>query len=209
MLAFRLLTPLHLCNAYDMAVVAMNKLHERYSMFNKLTFLAATATIALSANAFAADEHGEVKSKVEYKKDGGYESTMSSDGVNAAGAKLTSDRTVDVDVDSKGRVDKKVNVESTTDPKGLMNKKHTDAETKIEEKENGGYKQTTTRTHTDADGTNTTYETITDVDIDNKGNVKSTATTKKTVDPKGLMNEKTTKTTTKTVNGKVVEEKTK
>ena len=169
------------------------------------TLLALTAAMGLATAAHAADESAQVKSKVEYKKDGGYESSRTAESTSAAGTTHKSESNVDVDVDSAGRVEKTVSTEATTDPKGLMNKKDNMSETHIEEKARGGYKQTTTRKFTDADGTNVTYKTVTDVDVDNNGKVTSTATTEKTVDPKGLMNEKTTTSKTKMVNGKVVE----
>lgn len=174
-------------------------------MKNILTTLITTAAVGLAASAFAADESAQVKSTMDRKDNGGYESTVKSKEVTAGGVAKTAETKVDVDVDSKGNVDRKVTSETTADPKGLMNKKTDTSETKIDEKENGGYKQTTIRRHKDADGTNTTYKTVTDVTVDSDGNVTSTATTEKTVDPKGLMNEKTTKTKTKTVNGKVTE----
>ena len=175
-------------------------------MKNITAILVATAAMGLATSAYAADESAQAKSKVEYKKNGGYESTRSADHTTAGGTTHTSESNVSVDVDSQGRIDKEVKSESVTDPKGLMNKKKDTSETEIEEKARGGYKQTTTRKHTDAEGTNTTYKTVTDVDVDADGNVTSTATTEKTVDPKGLMNETTSKSKTKTVNGQVVEQ---
>lgn len=178
-------------------------------MKNMLSVVIATASIGLATSAFAADESAETKSTLDYKKNGGYESKVTSKEVNQSGTSKNTESKVNVDVDSKGNVDKTVSDETTTDPKGLMNKKTDTSETQIEDKANGGYRQTTTRHHTDAEGTNTTYKTVTDVTVDDDGNVTSTATTEKTVDPKGLMNEKTTTSKTKTVNGKVVESKKK
>lgn len=178
-------------------------------MKKSLAMLLATAAVGLAMPAFAADESAQVKSKVDYKKDGGYESSRTAEKTTANGTALKSESNVDVDVDSKGRVDKTVKVENSTDPKGLMNAKKDKAETHIEDKARGGYKQTTTRKSTDNNGTDVTYKTTTDVDVDSSGNVTTTATTEKTTDPKGLLNEKTTSTKTKTVNGKVVEEKNK
>jgi hypothetical protein len=168
------------------------------------TLLATTAMLSLASGAFAADESSQVKSKVDYKKDGGYESTRTTEQTTAAGTEKTSKTKVDVDVDANGNVDKTVKKETVNDPKGMMNKTEENSETRIEEKDNGGYKQTTTRKHKDANGTSTTYKTVTDVNVNAAGNVTSTATTEKTVDPKGLMNETTTKSKTKAVNGKTV-----
>jgi hypothetical protein len=173
-------------------------------MKKTLVMLMATTAFGLASSAYAADE---VKSKIEYKKDGGYESTRSAERTTASGATVSSESKVDVDVDNKGRIDKTVKVENATNPKGLLNEKKDEAETKIEEKARGGYKQVTTRKALNADGTDVTYKTTTNVDIDDKGNVTTTATTEKTVNPKGLMNEKTTTTKTKSVNGQVIEKK--
>lgn len=170
-----------------------------------LLTLAATAAVSLASSAYA--EEAQVKSKVEYKKDGGYESSRTMEQTTPSGTAVTSDSKVDVSVDSKGRVDKTVKTEAGSDAKGLMNRKKDKSETHIEEKARGGYKQTTTRVHADANGTDTTYKTTTDVDVDDSGNVTTTATTEKTVDPKGLLNEKTSTSKVKTVNGRVVEEK--
>ena len=178
-------------------------------MKTMFALLATTAALGLAASSYAADKSAQDKSKVEYKKDGGYESTRSSEHTNTSGTAYTSESKVDVDVDSQGRVDKTVKTESTTDPKGLLNKKDSTSETQIEEKARGGFKQTTTRKHTDAEGTNTTYKTVTDVDVDSDGKATSTATTEKTVNPKGLLNETSTKSKTKAVNGRVVEKTTK
>lgn len=178
-------------------------------MKNIIAVLAITAATALPCATFAADETSESKAKVEYETDGGYESSRSSEHTTPSGTTHSSESTVDVDVDSAGRVDKTVKTETVTDPKGLMNRKKDVSETEIEEKAYGGYKQTTTRKHKDAAGTDTTFKTVTDVDVDSTGNVTTTATTEKTVDPKGLFNKTTTESKTKTVNGRVVEKNKK
>ncbi len=176
-------------------------------MKNIFALLSATTMLTMGTGAFAADESAKSTSKVDYKKNGGYESTRSSEQTTSDGTAHSSENKVDVDVDSKGNIDKTVKSTSSTDPKGMMNKKKDTSETEIEEKSNGGYKQTTTRNQTDADGTDITYKTTTNVDVDDKGNVVTTATTEKTVDPKGLMNKTKTTSKTKTVNGQVVEKK--
>lgn len=178
-------------------------------MKNMFAILVATTAVGLATSSYAADESAQDKSKVEYKKDGGYESTKSTEHTTTGGTTHSTETKVDVDVDRQGRVDKTSKTESTTDPKGLMNKKDDTSETQIEEKARGGYKQTTTRKHTDAEGTNTTYKTVTDVDVDGNGKITTTATTEKTVDPKGLMNKTSTESKTKAVNGRVVDKTTK
>ena len=175
-------------------------------MKNLIALLAATTAVSLASGAYA-DESSSTKANVDYKKNGGYESSRSAQSTDSSGTTVSSDSKVDVDVDSKGHVKRTVKSSTTTDPKGLMNKKSEDGKTVFEEKNNGGYKQTTTRSYTDREGTNVTYKTVTDVDVDNDGNVTTTAKTEKTVDPKGMMNSKTTTSTTKSVNGQVVEQK--
>lgn len=172
-----------------------------------LAVLAATTAMTLAAPSFAISESSDGKTKVDYKSNGGYEATRSAEQTSTDGTTTKSNADVDVDIDSKGKTSKTVKAETSTDPKGLGNKKADIAKTTYEDKDRGGYKQTTTRNHTDANGTSTTYVTTTDVDVDKDGNVTSTAKTEKTVDPKGLLNKKTTTSKTKAVNGKVVEEK--
>ena len=176
-------------------------------MKRMIAVLAATTALTLAAPVFAASESTDGSTKIDYKSNGGYEATRSAEQTSTSGTTTKSNADVDVDVDSKGRTSKTVKAESSTDPKGLGNKKDDLAKTTYEDKDRGGYKQTTTRKHKDAAGTNTTYTTTTDVDVDTDGNVTTTAKTEKTVDPKGLMNAKSTTTKTKTVNGKVVDQK--
>lgn len=178
-------------------------------MKNIFGLLATTATLALATSAFAANEAAENKSSVEYKKDGGYEAKAASEKVNAAGTKTATESKVDVDVKNDGRVSKTTKTETTTDAKGLMNEKKDVQKTKLEEKKDGGYKETATSTHTDAEGTNVKAKATTEVDVNAAGDVTKTQKVEKTVDPKGLMNKETTTTTTKEVNGNVVEKKTK
>jgi hypothetical protein len=178
------------------------------NMKNLYTILAATAALSTATVAYA-DEEAQVKSTVEMKDNGGYESNVKSEEVTSAGTAKSTEKQVDIDVNSNGLVDKNIKIVKKNDPKGLMNGKKDVSETEIEEKEYGGYKQTTTRKITDANGTNTFYKTITDVSVDTNGNVTSTATTEKTTDPKGWFNKTTVKSTEKTVNGKVIEKSKK
>jgi len=176
-------------------------------MKTTLALLSATAVLALSGASLAADETVKGESKVEYKEDGGYESTRSSKHVTPEGTTHATETEVDVDVDSSGRASKTVKTEAVTDPKGLMNKKKDTSKTEIEEKPRGGYVQTTLSKHTEADGTDVTIKTVTDVDVDTSGNITTTAKSERVVDPKGWLNETKTTSTTKTVNGRVVEQK--
>ena len=156
-------------------------------MKNIFVLLAATSAISLATSAYASEE------------------TTKTSATSADGTTHTSDSTVKVDVDSKGRIDKTVTTDSSTDAKGVMNKKQDSSETQIEEKARGGYTQTTTNKHTDANGTDLTMKTMTNVDVDTDGKITTTATTEKTTDPKGLMNKEVSTTKSKSVNGKVIE----
>jgi hypothetical protein len=177
---------------------------------NKLfAILAATTILASTVPAFAVEESQESKTKTEYKKDGGYDSTTTSSSTNTNGTANTAQSSTNVSVDSKGYVEKTTKSENTSDPKGLMNKEKDTSETTLDEKPRGGYKQVTMRKHLDANGTNIVYTTTTDVDVDANGNVTTTALTEKTVNPKGLMNETTTKTRSKSINGKMIEDSKK
>lgn len=172
-----------------------------------LAALAASASMGLAISAYA--EEASEKSNTKYHDNGGYETTSSSQKTNAAGTTSSTNSSVNVDVDSKGNVSREAKSETTTDPEGLMNKKTDNAESEIEEKPRGGYKQTTTRSHKDADGTNVYFKTVTDVDVDSSGNVTTTAKTEKTVDPKGFFNKTTSTSTTKSVNGRIVKSDSK
>jgi opacity protein-like surface antigen len=171
-----------------------------------LAMLAATAAVGLASSAYAADEATEAKSKVEYKDDGGYDAKRSSKHTTPEGTTHKHESKVDVDVDSKGQVSKEVKNKVSTDPKGPLNKKTDVVKTDVEEKDSGGYKQKTTRKHTDAEGTNVTSKVKTDVEVDAEGNVIENTKTESTVDPKGLLNKTTTTNKTKAVNGQIVEQ---
>lgn len=176
-------------------------------MNSKISLLAATAAVALASASFAAEE--KANSRVEYKNNGGYEATRSVENTGTNGTTVSSQSKVDVDVDSKGNVTRSVSTKNTTDPKGMLNTQADNGKTVFEEKSNGGYKQTTERAHTDQQGTDIKLTTVTDVDIDKKGNVITTAKTEKTVDPSGLFNSRTETSTSRSVNGVVVEQKKK
>ena len=170
--------------------------------------LITTAAVSLSATSYA-EESSESKATLEHKKGGGYDATQTSEQTGPGGTKRVNESETDVSVNSKGQISKTTTTESSTDPKGVMNKSKEITKTEIVEKDRGGYKQVTTSRHTDADGTNVILVTTTELEVDDKGNVTTTAQTEKTVDPKGFMNKKTTSTMSKVVNGKVVEERKK
>ncbi|MDE3060518.1 MAG: hypothetical protein KGJ06_05855, partial [Pseudomonadota bacterium] len=164
------------------------------------------SAVMLTATAALADESATSESKTEYKNNGGYESTSSSEETTPEGTSKTSKTTVDVDVDRNGLASKDIKTKTTTDPEGLFNKKTSSSEDRTKQKANGGYTRTTTHEKTDAAGTNISSKTKTDVDVDAGGNTVATTKSQQTVDPKGLMNKHTTTSETKSVNGTVVEE---
>lgn len=176
-------------------------------MKNLVMILASTAAVGLASSAFAANATAENKSSVEYKKNGGYEATATSEHTTAKGTAHEASEKVDVDVDSKGLRKETVKADSSTDPKGLLNAKKDTTKASYKDKDNGGYKQTKTDRHSDAAGTDTKVETTTDVDVDANNNATAVVKTEKTVDPKGLLNKKTTTNKAKAVNGVVVEQK--
>jgi hypothetical protein len=178
-------------------------------MKHVLSALLASSAMSFAVGAYAADASSEVKATVDHKKNGGYEAKESVSTTTGVGTDVKATRSVDVDVDSKGRVDKKVKVEKATDPKGLMNAKKSAIESEYEEKSDGGYEKKTTESSTDHEGSDVTAKSSTDVDVDSDGNVTSTSKVKKTVDPKGLLNSQTRTTTVKKVNGTVVEKEVK
>jgi hypothetical protein len=81
-----------------------------------------------------------------------------------------------------------------------------DTETKMERKDDGGYKAETTSKSEDSAGTASKSEKKVELDVDSKGNTEKTVTTEDSTDPKGLFNKKktTTKDTVKHKNGKTV-----
>jgi len=165
----------------------------------KYTFaiLATTAAVSIAASAHAADESAKSKADIDYKDNGGYEATLSSENKNADGTAHTAKVTEDVDINDDGTGSRTTEKVTTTDPKGLMNKSKNTAKVEVEQKDNGGYEKTATTKATDSNGTNVVNEVKTDVDVNDDGSVSSETTTKKTVDPKGLFNKTTTESKSK------------
>ena len=176
-------------------------------MKNVLAVLVATTTLGFTTSVFAADTSAEVKTKVDHKDNGGYESTSVSKETNDEGTNRKSKTTVDVDVDNDGTVSKTVESKTTTDPKGLLNSKKDVVKSEIEEKERGGYERTVKHDHVDNEGTNVSSETKTDVEVDADGKVTKTIESEKKTDPEGLLNSTKTTVKTKVVNGQVIEHK--
>lgn len=174
-------------------------------MKSVLPVFASIIAVSFGTFAFAAEEQGKAEGSFEYKKNGGFESSVTSEGTDESGVKTKSETTVDVDVDRKGNVNRNISSEMTTDPKGLLNKKKESSEVELKEKAGGGYEMESTNEVKDRAGTNITEEKKVDVTVDKKGNVKETVKTSKEVDPEGLGNSTTVTEETTKVNGRVVE----
>jgi len=177
----------------------------------KLSALMITAAFVGFASAgYAADDSTTTQGSVDYKKNGGYDASRSSEQTLPDGSKKTSETTINKDVDSNGLATKKVTTETKVTPpgtvNGLLNQKKDVSTSEVKEKDRGGSDRTDTQKHTDPNGTNVTVKTSVNKDVDKNGNVTETVKSQQTVDPQGLMNAKTTETKTKTVNGAVVEE---
>lgn len=90
---------------------------------------AALLTIGLTAPAFADDTTIKAKSETTIKKDedGSYKKkqTNSEKVTDSAGTTTTSETKVKVESDADGDAKKEVTTETTSDPKGLMNKTKT------------------------------------------------------------------------------------
>ena len=86
------------------------------------------ALLALGATPAAANENvkaeSQSKTTVEKDADGHYsrKQTSSSESTDAQGTTTQSEINVKVDTDADGNAQRKVTTESSTDPKGLMNK---------------------------------------------------------------------------------------
>ncbi len=152
-------------------------------------------------NAFAAEKE---KAEIQYMKNGGYKAVVKEEDVTPAG---TLEKTVTgtvIDVENNGTETRQYYKNQVRDPKGMMNKKTDNSLVRFVEKPRGGYRQITERKINNAAGNDVTYVTVTDVDVDIKGNVTTTAKTTKTVNPKGLMNEKSVTTESKSLNNEVI-----
>ena len=83
--------------------------------------LLASAAMAVSVPAFAADKSVSSDAKVELKSNGGYTKEATAEKVTTDG-KMTSESKVDVDVDSDGDKEAVTTTKEVNDPKGLFNK---------------------------------------------------------------------------------------
>lgn len=87
------------------------------------TLLLISASMAMSAPAFAADESYEATTKIKKDSDGNYSQKDSVSKTDAAGTTTNFDKKASVDVDSNGDVEKSTTTKKSVDPKGLFNKK--------------------------------------------------------------------------------------
>ena len=95
-------------------------------MNTRTMLLTSVAALMLSAPAFSADKQSyEAKTKIEKDSDGNYSEKTKAEKTDVEGTTTSSEKNVSVDVDSNGAVDKTIKTETTTDPKGLMNKQTT------------------------------------------------------------------------------------
>jgi len=173
-------------------------------MKNKTILSALVVTTALTITA-QAEVVSKNESYIKEKPNGGYETKVITEKQTPAGTTKTYEKTVNVNVRSNGNVSKVSEIKSVTDPKGILNKQSNDSRSRYVEKENGGYEQVTTSKHTNSDGADVTLVTTTLVDVDADGNVKTTAKTERTIDPKGLLNKKTSTSEVKIINGEIVQ----
>jgi hypothetical protein len=188
----------------------------------KAILLVSTAFLAISATAFAADkETYQADTKIEKDSDGNYTETNKTVKTDVDGTINSSERNLTVAVDAKGNIDKSRTTKHVTDPKGLGNKhvtttKDTEttkygqvtsthaktvngksvegSETNSQSDSQGNYEQMDITTKTDAAGTTTKVVKETDVKVSANGDTDKSTSTKKMVDPKGLLNKTTVQT---------------
>ena len=112
-------------------------------MKTHIALLTTVAAFTLSSAAFAADKTSyETKTSVERDAKGNYDEQSKTVKVNAAGTATTTKEKVEVDVHSNGDVDNTVKSETTTDPRGLLNKKSTKTTDTQDVKHDGSSKNT-------------------------------------------------------------------
>lgn len=91
-------------------------------MNKHFALLTAAASLAMAAPALAEDVSATSNSSVNYDDHGGYTKKSAAEHIDAAGTKTTSDTKVTLDKDKHGNIEKRVETNTTTDPKGLLNK---------------------------------------------------------------------------------------
>ncbi len=153
---------------------------------------AIVAGIALATPAYADNkESTETNTKTERHADGSYKTKSSAYTTDASGTARKMEVEERASTDSDG--DKKVvsNTETSTDPKGLMNKTTAERRTELNSDARGSYDRETSAKSVDAQGTKRTFHNETEKDVDSDGSSKTTVTSKRVEDPKGLMNKQT------------------
>jgi len=105
-------------------------------MKKQLLAAAILSTLMLGGPVLA-DDSVSTKSESTYtpSSNGGYESKDTIEHTDANGTTIDRKAEKKVDVDSKGNKETIVNIKTTTDPKGLMNKSSTEIENKAVEKD--------------------------------------------------------------------------
>lgn len=103
----------------------------------KLFALAALSAFLIATPSFAATTTTDSSSDTSYdaKDNGGYVAKEKSETTDANGTTIKHATTKKVDLDSNGNKTTKVNIKSSTDPKGLMNKSTTETTNKAVEKD--------------------------------------------------------------------------
>lgn len=93
---------------------------------NKTSAVIATvAALAFGAHAFAAEAETTTKTSIEADSKGNVDKKSKTVSTDSAGTKTVSEKKVEVDVKSDGAVEKTAKTETSTDPKGMMNKSKT------------------------------------------------------------------------------------
>jgi hypothetical protein len=166
-------------------------------MLKSLMLLSAATSIALAAPAFAKEKTAaSVETKVVKEDDGGYTKTVKKKTLDATGTTVTDTTKTKVKVDNQGNTEKTVEVEHSTDPKGLLNKTTVKSKNVVkEESGDGSYEKTVEQKNTDAAGTKTATSSKTEVEVNNDGTVEKRTTAEASTDPKGLMNKSSVETT--------------
>ncbi len=100
-------------------------------MRKSLLALAALSALIFASPAFA-DTSADAKTESSYtaKDNGGFTAKEKTENTDAAGTATEHTATKKVDIDSNGNKETTVDVKSTTDPKGLMNKTSTEVKDK-------------------------------------------------------------------------------
>jgi len=106
-------------------------------MTKSLLLFTALATVALAVPAFAADESGSSTVTTKSDSDGNFTKKTNAEHTDAAGTTTKSSTDVKVKTDSNGNVKKTVESDSSTDPKGLMNKTTSSSKTTVEKNADG------------------------------------------------------------------------